>query len=56
MTSPKYICAREQDINGKFQVVVVNVDEPTSIKRIPVEVDNAMVSPSGSLLAIKVKN
>jgi len=58
MESEKYICVREQAStpDGKSQIVIVDLANPTQPIRRPITADSAIMNPEQNILALKAGN
>ena len=55
MESEKYICIREE-VNGKTQVVIIDMATPTEPERRPITAESAIMNPVSKVIALKVGN
>ncbi len=55
LESSKYICVRENPTtaDGKAQIAIVDMAQPSNIVRRPITADNAIMSPTANILALK---
>jgi clathrin heavy chain len=55
MESEKYICIREQAAtpDGKGQIVIVELANPSNPTRRPITADSAIMNPTQNILALK---
>jgi clathrin heavy chain len=53
MESEKYICIRETVPDGANSVVVVDMDNPLQVIRIPISADSAIMHPREQIVALR---